>query len=110
MRKENTHTGDDLTKLIATMSTAYRVAQDIRDSPADMPDDEPTEEALAAEDVKWDAAFTRHADKFDALAAQAHADIEAGKVLPMFDDKGRWLVDNDTDEDFENAAKSAHEA
>jgi|GEM_PF-887274 len=115
MRTENAPSRDDIVKLIATMSKAqlallYRVAQDIRDYPAAMPDDEPTEEEVAAEDAQWDASLARHADKFDALAAEACADIEAGKVLPMFDDKGRWLVDDYTDEDFESAAKSANAA
>ena len=101
---------------VAQLALLYRVAWDIRDYPAVIPDAgdvterEPTKENLAAEDAEWEAAFARHADKFDALAAEARADIETGKVLPMFDDKGRWLVDEYTDEDFERAVPAAKPA
>ncbi len=71
---------------------------------------EPSAEELAAEDALWNATFAKHADKFDALAEQARADIEVGKALPMFDDKGRWLVDDYTDDDFDKAAQDARAA
>ena len=61
---------------------------------------QPSEEQLKAEDALWDATFARHANKFDALADQALIEIELGQTLPMFDDKGRWLVDDQAEEDF----------
>lgn len=60
----------------------------------------PSEDELKAEDALWEATFARHADKFDALAEQAMTEIESGQTLPMFDDKGRWLVDDQIEEDF----------
>lgn len=60
-----------------------------------------TEAELAAEDDVWDTTTAQHADTLAALAAQ----IEAAPVQPMFDEKGRWLVDHYTEADFQQAAK-----
>lgn len=110
MRTEYTPTHKDVLRLIASMSAAqlslwYEIGKNIQGAPiADDAEAAPTAEELAAEDALWDAAFARHADKFEALAAQAVADIEAGRTLPMFDEDGRWLVDDYTEADFERAA------
>ncbi len=43
-----------------------------------------SEEDLAAEDVAWEKSLALHADRFAALKAQAKADVEAKKAVPMF--------------------------
>lgn len=80
----------DFARFLAERSTAAEV--------------EPTEAELATEDAKWEATYARHADKFDALAAQAEADIDADKSLPMFDEDGRWLVDGYINTESDKAA------
>jgi len=52
-----------------------------------------SEETMAAEDAQWDAVAARHADK----RAQMEAQIAAAPALPMFDESGRWLVDDYAD-------------
>jgi len=61
---------------------------------------EPTEEELAAEDAKWDETFARTTPE---QWAKLKARIDASPSLPMFDENGRWLVDDYTDEDIEKA-------
>jgi len=46
------------------------------------------EEQMQAEDALWEATFTRHRDKFRALAEAARAEIAAGTTQPMFDERG----------------------
>lgn len=106
MRIENSPSREDFAKLIATMSKAqfellYRVAQDILDYPATKPTDEPTEEELA-EDAKWDEAFAKTTPE---QWAKLTAKLEDGEALPMFDESGRWLLDDYTEEDFAKAGK-----
>lgn len=48
---------------------------------------------LAAEDVQWEAMLTRHADTFTALKAQALTDINAGKTVPMFNERGEFNIE-----------------
>ena len=55
--------------------------------------DDVTDAELAAEDVIWEAAMARHADKFTALKARAKADMQAGKSQPMFDERGEFIVE-----------------
>ncbi len=43
----------------------------------------------------------QHADK----RAQIEARIGASPALPMFDESGRWLVDDYTDADFEEQGR-----
>ena len=62
-----------------------------------------SEETMAAEDALWDAVAAQHADK----RAQAEAQIAAAPTLPMFDESGRWRVDDYTDADFEDASREA---
>lgn len=52
-----------------------------------------TEEHMQIEDALWKETFTRHSDKFAALANAAQAEIEAGKTQPMFDEQGKFTVD-----------------
>ena len=54
---------------------------------------EVTETELEAEDAVWDAALARHADEFAKLKAQAREDVEAGKSLPMFDERGEYQAE-----------------
>jgi hypothetical protein len=61
---------------------------------------EPTEEELAAEDAVWDAAFAKTTPE---QLEQLHERIRNSPSLPMFDEAGRWLVDDYTDEDFARA-------
>jgi hypothetical protein len=70
--------------------------------PADQPvmvedmDGDISNEDLVAEDALWEAAMIRHADQFAALKPQAKAEVRAGKILPMFDDRGElgaWSFD-----------------
>lgn len=104
MSVENAPSGEDFAKLIATMSKAqfellYRVAQDILDYPATEPTEEPTAEELA-EDAKWDEAFAKTTpEQWDKIMAK----VDGETALPMFGENGRWLVDDYTDEDFEQA-------
>ncbi len=53
------------------------------------------------EDALWDAIAAQHADK----RAQIEARIGASPALPMFDESGRWLVDDYTDADFEEQGR-----
>jgi len=62
-----------------------------------------SEETMAAEDALWDAVAAQHADK----RAQVEAQIAAAPTRPMFDESGRWLVDDYTDADFEGASREA---
>jgi len=62
-----------------------------------------SEETMATEDALWDAVAAQHADK----QTQTEARIAAARVLPMFDKSGRWLVDDYTDADFEDANREA---
>ena len=62
-----------------------------------MPDDERelTEDELAAEDAKWDVAFAQTTpEQWAKMHDRITADIELGGALPMFDENGRWLVDD----------------
>lgn len=52
-----------------------------------------TDAELTAEDAHWEATLTRHADKFAALKAQAKADVQAHKTVPMFDAAGKFAVE-----------------
>lgn len=47
-----------------------------------------SEETMAAEDARWEATYTRHHDRFAALAATAQAEIAAGSTKPMFANDG----------------------
>lgn len=50
---------------------------------------------LAADDAKWDAAFAAtDPAKLRAWLAEDEDEIAAGETLPMFDDEGRWLIDD----------------
>jgi hypothetical protein len=104
MKVENAPSREDFANLIATMSKAqlellYRVAQAILDYPATKPAGEPTAEELA-EDAKWDEAFAKTTPEQWAKLTEK---LEVGEALPMFDENGRWLLDDYTDEDFEQA-------
>jgi len=59
------------------------------------------EETPAAEDMPWNAIAAQHANK----QAQIEARIGASPALPMFDESGRWLVDDYTDADFEERGR-----
>ena len=106
MRVENSPSREDFARLIATMSKAqfellYRVAQDILDYPAAKPTDEPTAEELA-EDAKWDEVFAKTTpEQWDKIMAK----VDSETLLPMFDENGRWLVDDYTEEDFKKAGE-----
>lgn len=58
-----------------------------------MDEDDPTDVELEAEDALWDAAMIRHADKFEALKAQAITDIAARNISSMFDERGEFTIE-----------------
>ena len=49
-------------------------------------------EELQAEDALWDAALSRHHEKFTALKEAAMAEIEAGTTEPMFNQQGEFVI------------------
>ena len=55
----------------------------------------PTEEAfeaVAADEALWDSQFAATADdRLAALVASVEAEIDAGKTLPMFDERGEFI-------------------
>ncbi len=65
-------------------------------SPLDIDDDDgwmdDSEEQMQTEDALWDAAYTRHPDKFAALAETARAEIAAGVTQPMFNDQQEFAL------------------
>ena len=70
-------------------------------------DAEPTDEELAAEDAKWDAALAQTTpEQWAKLHERITADIEAGNTLPMFDDNGRWLVDDQIANDLATGTRA----
>lgn len=96
-----------VTKLIAKMPTSqvaqvYDFACFLQTRPVYVPpqptaeeeDDwlNDTEEELQAEDASWDAAYSRHHEKFNALAQAALAEIKAGTTQPMFDQQGEFVL------------------
>ena len=58
---------------------------------------EPTEEELTAENAKWDAVFAQTTPE---QLAKLQVKISNSPSLPMFDENGRWLVDDYTNKDF----------
>lgn len=52
-----------------------------------------SEEQMLAEDALWESSSAHHADKFDALAESARADIREGKAQPMFNEQGEIITD-----------------
>lgn len=52
--------------------------------------------ALAEEDAIWDNITTKYADKLSKLSEK----IASEPSLPMFDENGRWLLDDYTEADF----------
>lgn len=49
-------------------------------------------EVIAADEALWDAQFAAtDAAKLDALIASVEAEINAGKTLPMFDERGKFI-------------------
>ena len=52
-----------------------------------------TEEQMQAEDALWDATVARQAEKFAALRKAAYVEIKAGATQPMFDERGKLIVD-----------------
>jgi hypothetical protein len=51
-----------------------------------------SEEELQAEDAMWDAALSRHDEKFTALAEAALTEIKAGTTKPMFNKQGEFVI------------------
>ena len=104
MQTQISPTREDILAIVATMTREqlallYEVATAIRQraiAPAvdDVPDFlQATEEELAAEDALWATMTAKHADKLAKISERITNEIEADETLPMFDDKGRWLVD-----------------
>lgn len=60
------------------------------------------EENVAAEDALWDAIAAQYADK----RAQLEARIANAPALPMFDEDGRWLVDDYEEQAVPQAGRS----
>lgn len=53
---------------------------------------EETFEEIVADEAIWDAQFSATADdKLAALIASVEADINEGKTLPMFDERGEFI-------------------
>lgn len=51
-----------------------------------------SEEQMQAEDTLWEETYQRHQGRFSTLAADARAEIAAGKTQPMFGDDGMLAV------------------
>ena len=53
---------------------------------------EETFEEIAADEARWDAQFAAtDVDKLAALVASVEAEINEGKTLPMFDERGKFI-------------------
>jgi hypothetical protein len=53
-------------------------------------------EMIAADEALWDAQFAAtDAAKLDALIASVEAEINEGKTLPMFDERGEFIEYNE---------------
>ena len=53
---------------------------------------EETFEEVAADEALWDTQFAATADdKLEALVALVEAEINEGKTLPMFDERGKFI-------------------
>lgn len=53
---------------------------------------EETLEEIAADEALWDSQFAATADgQLAALVASVEAEINAGKALPMFDERGEFI-------------------
>lgn len=96
-----------LSKLVAKMPTSqvaqvydfacFLQARPIIVAPQVLEDDDDdwlndSEEELEAEDALWDAALSRHHEKFTALAETAQAEIKAGTTKPMFNKQGEFAI------------------
>ncbi|MGH7595635.1 MAG: hypothetical protein ACREOI_04750 [bacterium] len=47
---------------------------------------------IAADEAMWDAQYAAtNASKLDALIASVEAEINEGKTLPMFDERGEFM-------------------
>jgi hypothetical protein len=91
----------DIGKRIQDARIAESVGAD-DDDVDDMPDFlKATEEELAAEDALWDATFAT--PESQAWMARMVERLKTEPTLPMFDEHGRWLLDDYTEEDFEKA-------
>ncbi len=110
MPKQITHQPIDYAQLIAKLVTKMPVEQAaqvydfvrfLRSQPVFTPpvieDDDDwlndSEEQMQAEDALWDAAYSRHRDKFETLAETARAEIAADSTQPMFDEQGNFVSD-----------------
>ncbi len=110
MPKQITHQPTDYAQLIAKLVTKMPVEQAaqvydfvrfLRSQPVFTPsvieDDDDwlndSEEQMQAEDALWDATYSRHRDKFEALAEAARAEIAADTTKPMFDEQGNFVSD-----------------
>ena len=92
----------DIGKRIQATPIAKETDQD-RTAPGNADWLDATEEQLAAEDGVWDAITAKHVHKLDKLAER----IKSEPPLPMFDENGRWLVDDYTEADLEKAESGA---
>ena len=83
-----------ITEIAAAMPLAravqlYEFALFLKSHP--LPAEETLEE-IAADEAQWDAQFAAtDDDKLAALAASVEAEINEGKTLPMFDDRGEFI-------------------
>lgn len=110
MPKQITHQPADyaqaIAKLVAKMTVeqaaqVYDFVRFLRSQPAHTPpvieDDDDwlndSEEQMQAEDALWDATYSRHQDKFKALAEAARDEMAADTTQPMFDEQGNFVSD-----------------
>ena len=94
----NIHSQNDLVKAITDIAAAipparalqlYEFALFLKSHP--LPTEETFEE-IAADEALWDAQFAAaDDDKLAALVASVEAEIDEGKTLPMFDERGEFI-------------------
>jgi hypothetical protein len=92
--QEQTDLVKAITEIAATMPLArtvqlYEFALFLKSHP--LPTEETFEE-IAADEALWDAQFAAtDDDKLAALMASVEAEINEGKTLPMFDERGEFI-------------------
>lgn len=111
MTEQTTHQSADYAQVIAKLVTkmpveqaaqVYEFVRFLRSRPvhsqpvlAEDEDDwlDDDEAQMQAEDALWEDVYTRHRDKFEALAEAARAEIATKTTQPMFDEQGNFVAD-----------------